>query len=185
MFKIKAGVPPHNKIMCGMTTKILNKIAVLQNILTAGALSAVTAAALLSVANAGGIKRTANNMITNARQIFHPAALNQNDAMLLQVVPFTGNVSGNFMSVGQTYTRHFSKRRVRLLRSGGINPNANAPLLGTVLKRGSGCFAHLAFPAFANKLLYGWHVSAFSVIEFFTDSKDRYFRNLFTTFFWY
>ena len=78
-------------------------------------LSAVFRTALATVADTLGVKRTANDVITNARQILHATAADHHDRVFLQVVAFTWDVAGNFKTVGKTHTSNFTKGRVRLL----------------------------------------------------------------------
>jgi hypothetical protein len=50
--------------------------------------------------------------------------------VLLQVVANTGDISGNFHTVGQTHTGDLTQSGVRLLGGGGTNSGADATLLG-------------------------------------------------------
>src|ERR1700683_3994352 len=59
-------------------------------------LRAIAASSLLAVANALGVQRTADDLVTNAGQVSHPAAAHEHDRVLLEVVPDTRNVSGHF-----------------------------------------------------------------------------------------
>ena len=70
--------------------------------------------------------------------------------MLLQVVAFARDVGGHFNGVGKTHTSHFAKRRVRLLRSGGINAGADTTTLRAALESWRGCLGDFAFPTFSN-----------------------------------
>lgn len=70
-------------------------------------------------------------MVSNARQILDATPANQYDAMFLKVVTFTGNVAGNFHAVGEPHATHLAKRRIGLLRCGGVHARADAALLGT------------------------------------------------------
>src|SRR5436190_13015258 len=51
-------------------------------------LGAVLGARLLAVFHALQVERTAHDVVTNARQVFHATAAHQHDAVLLQVVAF-------------------------------------------------------------------------------------------------
>lgn len=92
-------------------------------------LCSVLGAALLTVGDALGIQRSANDVVTDTGQVTNTASADQNDRVLLQVVSDTGNVAGSFHSVGQTDSRDLTKSRVRLLRRHGRNLGANASLL--------------------------------------------------------
>ena len=54
--------------------------------------------------NTGSIKSTTNDVVTNTRQILYTTATNQNNAVFLQVVADTWDISRNFDQVGQTNT---------------------------------------------------------------------------------
>src|SRR5947209_9532979 len=79
-------------------------------LLLRGALGAVFRAALLAVRGAGCIQRPADDVITNAREIFDAAAAYEHHRMLLQIVADARNVRGYFFAVGQPYTRDFTQR---------------------------------------------------------------------------
>src|ERR1700722_147940 len=64
-------------------------------------LRAVTTAGLLAVAHTLGVKRTADYLVSNAGEVTHPAAPDQHDRVLLQVVADAGNVRGHFDVAGQ------------------------------------------------------------------------------------
>src|SRR5438270_3276438 len=55
-------------------------------------LRAVAAARLLAVADALGVQRAADDLVPHTREVLHPAAADQHDRVLLEVVPDTGNV---------------------------------------------------------------------------------------------
>ena len=62
-------------------------------------LRAVFGTGLHALGNTLGIQRAADNMVTNTRQVLNTAATDHYHAMLLQVVPYSGNVSADFNSV--------------------------------------------------------------------------------------
>ena len=68
-------------------------------------------------------------MVTNTGKVLDTAAADHNNAMLLKVVADTGNVSGDFVTVGQTHTSDLTQCGVRLLGGGGTNCGADASLL--------------------------------------------------------
>src|SRR4051795_12014789 len=55
-------------------------------------LRAVAAARLLTVADALGVERAPNDLVAHAGQVLHPAAADEDDRVLLQVVPDAGDV---------------------------------------------------------------------------------------------
>ena len=93
------------------------------------ALGAVFRAALLAVGGAGGIERTADDVVANAREIFHTAAAHEHDRVLLQVMADAGDVRRHFLAVGQAHARDFAERRVRLLGGDGLHLSADAATL--------------------------------------------------------
>ena len=69
-------------------------------------------------------------MITDTGKVLDTAAADQNDGVLLQVVANTGNVSGNFHTIGQTHTGDLTQSGVGLLGGGGTDGGADTTLLG-------------------------------------------------------
>src|SRR5690606_28813870 len=108
-------------------------------------LGAVLGTTLLGVFHSGGIQRAANRVVAHTPQVLYPAAANQNDAVLLQVVAFTTDIGRNFKAVGQAYAPDLTQGRVRLFRRGGIYASTHSTTLRPVLQRG-----HVAF--FSNTL---------------------------------
>src|SRR5688572_11380814 len=86
---------------------------------------------------ARGVESSANHVITNTRKVLHTTTTNEHNAVLLEVVAFTGDVTDHFHTVGETNTAHLTKRGVRLLGGRGVNAHAYAALLraGTKCRR--------------------------------------------------
>lgn len=97
-------------------------------------------------------------MVPNAGKIAHAAAADEHDRVLLQVVAFTRNVRNDFAAVGQADLGDLAKRRVRLLRGGGVNAGANAALLRVLLHRRDLGLGLLRFAALADQLIDCGHV---------------------------
>ena len=76
-----------------------------------GLLSAIERAALHTLGHAGGIKSTADDVVTYARKVANPAAADQHNAMLLQVVADTGYVAGTLNVVGKADTSDLAQSR--------------------------------------------------------------------------
>jgi len=68
-------------------------------------------------------------MVSCTRQILHPAAPDEDNAMLLQIVAFTGDITCHFNPVGKTYPGDLPKGSVRLLGGRGLNSSTNTSLL--------------------------------------------------------
>src|SRR5271170_7798906 len=55
-------------------------------------LGAVFRAPLLAIFDSGGVQRPTDHVVTDSRQILHPAAADEHDRVLLQVVADSGNI---------------------------------------------------------------------------------------------
>jgi hypothetical protein len=73
-------------------------------------------------------------MITYTGQVLNTAASDQNRAVFLKVVTFTGNVNRTFLLVGKTYTSNLTHSGVRLLRRSRGYGQTYAALLRAVVK---------------------------------------------------
>src|SRR4051794_39284188 len=93
-------------------------------------LRAVLAATLLAVADAGGIEGAADDVVLDRREVLHPAAADEDDGVLLEVVADAGDVGRDLHLVGQPDARDLAQRRVRLLGRHRPDLQAHAPLLG-------------------------------------------------------
>src|ERR1043166_164677 len=98
-------------------------------------LRAVLRTALLTVLDALGIEDAAENVVAHARQILDAAAADHDHGVFLKVVALTRNVTDDFEAIGQAHLGHFTKRRVRLLRGGGVDARADTALLRRLLQR--------------------------------------------------
>src|SRR5438105_4550772 len=96
----------------------------------AGTLGAVLGTALLATLHSHGVQGAANDVIAHAREVLHAAAADHHHRVLLEVVTYARDVRRDFDAVGQPDTRHLPQRRVRLLRSGGVNACTDSPFLG-------------------------------------------------------
>src|ERR1700722_15100137 len=59
---------------------------------------------------AGGVERAADNVVANTGKIFDTASANQDDRVLLEIVPFAGDVRRHLHSVRQANAANLSKR---------------------------------------------------------------------------
>jgi hypothetical protein len=71
---------------------------------------------LFAVLHALRVERAADDVVADARQIFHAAAADEHHRVLLQVVADAGDVGRDFDAVGQPYARYFAQRGVRFFR---------------------------------------------------------------------
>src|SRR4051794_1962354 len=74
-------------------------------------------------------------MVAHAGQVLDAAAADHHHRVLLQVMTLTRNVADHLEAIGETHLCHLAKRRVRLLRRGGIDARADAALLRRLLQR--------------------------------------------------
>src|SRR6187551_2381355 len=102
-------------------------------------LGAVAATGLVALADAGGVEGAADDLVADAGQVLHPAAADEDDGVLLQVVALAGDVGGDLHPVGQPHTGDLAQGGVRLLRRYGRDAGADA----AALRRGDGLLAPL------------------------------------------
>src|SRR4051812_19313914 len=93
-------------------------------------LHAVLGPGLLAIRHAGGVERSAHDLVADARQVLDAAAAHEHDRVLLQVVALARNVDRDLHPVREPHARDLAQRRVRLLRGGGVDARADAPALG-------------------------------------------------------
>ena len=135
-----------------------------------GTLCTVLGTGLHTTLNTLSIQSTTDDVVTNTGKVLNTAAADQNNRVLLQVVANTGDVSGNFHTVGQAYTSDLTQCRVRLLGAGGTNSSADTALLGgrnssslvlqsiqTSLQRGSGGLVSDLLTTGSNELIKSRH----------------------------
>src|ERR1700746_4071100 len=116
-------------------------------------LRAVAAASLLAVADALGVKRTADDLVANARQVTDTAAADEHDRVLLQVVPHARDIGGDLDLARQPDAGDLAQRRVRLLGRGRVDARAHTTALRALLERRRLVLRHLVLPALADQLL--------------------------------
>src|SRR3569832_191912 len=139
-----------------------------------GTLGAVFRSALTAVVDARGVERAANDVVANARQILHAATADQNDRVLLQVVPLAGDVGGHFHAVRQAHARDLAQGRVRLLRRGRVNAHADATALRAGLERGRVRFELRLGATELDELIDGGHSTLTSKILLKSRGSDRF-----------
>src|SRR5581483_11021586 len=93
------------------------------------ALGSVLGAALFAVGHADRIQSAAHHVVADAGEIFHTAAADEHNRVLLQVVADARNVGSDLDAVGQAHASHLAQGRVRLLRGLRVHAGAHtAPL---------------------------------------------------------
>lgn len=71
-------------------------------------LGSVFRAALAALIDTESIEGTTHDVITDTRKVFHPAATNEDDGVLLEVMSLTSDVGDDFVTVGQANLGHFT-----------------------------------------------------------------------------
>src|ERR671914_2534991 len=97
-------------------------------------LRAVAAARLLAVLDRLRVQRAANDLVADAGEVLHPAAADEHDRVLLEVVPLTRDVRRDLDAAGEAHAADLAQGGVRLLRSGGVDARADAAALGRTLE---------------------------------------------------
>src|SRR6185312_1782999 len=92
-------------------------------------LGAVLAATLLAVADAGGVQGAADDVVLDRWEVLDPAATDQHDRVLLEVVADARDVRRDLHLVGQAHARDLAQGRVRLLGRHRPDLQAHAALL--------------------------------------------------------
>src|SRR5688572_5172330 len=97
-------------------------------------LGAVTAARLLAVLDRLRVQRAANDLVADTGEVLHPAAADEHDRVLLQVVSLTRDVRRDLDAAGQAHAADLAQGGVRLLRGGGVDAGADTASLGRTLE---------------------------------------------------
>ena len=111
------------------------RVSVTLEISVFGPLGAVLGTALPAITYTRRIKASTNSVIANTRQIFYPAAPDQHHAMFLQIMTFSADITGYFVTIRQANTRHLAQCRIRFLWRGRVNTCTNAPFLRATFQR--------------------------------------------------
>src|SRR5207249_467347 len=123
-----------------------------------GLLGAVTGTRLLAVCDTRGVECGADDLVAEPRQVGRPAAANQHNRVLLEVVALAGDVGTDLLPVRQPNARNLPQSRIRLTRRIGVHASADAPLLRRALQRRALGLALCALAALADELIDGRHV---------------------------
>ena len=117
------------------------------------ALCAVTRTRLHSLRHTCGIKRTADDVVTNAGQILDSSAPDKYGRVLLKIVSFAGNINRTFLLVGKANSCNLSYSRVGLFRRSRCYRKTNSALLRTVVEYGRLALENLLLSAVSDKLI--------------------------------
>src|SRR3954464_5246612 len=97
-------------------------------------LGAVAAAGLLAVLDALGVQGAADDLVADTGEVLHPAAANEHDRVLLEVVTNARDVRRDLDAARQTHAGDLAESGVRLLRGGGVDAGAHTASLGRTLQ---------------------------------------------------
>src|SRR5579884_1973269 len=115
-------------------------------------LGPVPATGLVAVANARRVEGAADDLVADAGKVLHPAAANQDDRVLLEVVPLARDVGGDLEPARQAHPGHLAQGGVRLLRRVGVDARADAAPLGRAPQGGRLRLRLLGRPALSDQL---------------------------------
>src|SRR4051812_2701426 len=132
-------------------------------------LGAVAAASLLTVLDALGVEGAADDLVADTGEVLHPAAANEHDRVLLEVVTDARDVRRDLDATAQAHAGDLAKGGVRLLRGGGVDARTDAASLGRTLQGRRLVLRHLVLAALADQLLNGGHL----VVPFLFCSQYR------------
>src|SRR4029450_11137211 len=121
-------------------------------------LGAVQAARLLAVLDTLGVERAADDLVADTREVLHPAAANEHDRVLLEVVTNARDVRRDLDAAGQPHAGDLPEGGVRLLRGGGVDAGAYTASLGRTLQGRRLALRHLVLAALADQLLNARHL---------------------------
>src|SRR3954454_12158287 len=121
-------------------------------------LRAVAASRLLAVLDALGVQGAADDLVADAGEVLHPAAADEHDRVLLEVVTDTRDVGRDLDAAAQAHAGDLAEGGVRLLRGGGVDARADAASLGRTLQGRRLVLRHLVLAALADQLLNGGHL---------------------------
>src|SRR3954470_2515435 len=120
-------------------------------------LGSVAAAGLLAVLHALGVERAADDLVADTGEVLHPAAADEHDRVLLEVVADTRDVRRDLDAAAQPHAGDLAEGGVRLLRGGRVDARADAATLGRSLEGRRLVLRHLVLAALADQLLNGGH----------------------------
>ena len=98
-------------------------------------LSAVLGTGLTSLSYAGGIKRTADDVVTGTGKVLYTTAADQYYTVLLKVVTFAWDIGSDFHTRRKAHTSDLAESGVRLLGCHRLDDETYATTLRTSLER--------------------------------------------------
>src|SRR5215207_6300476 len=127
-------------------------------------LRAVTAASLLAVLDTLGVERAADDLVADTGEVLHPAAADEHDRVLLEVVADTRDVRRDLDTARQAHAGDLAEGGVRLLGGDRVDAGADTAALGRTLQGGRLVLRHLVLAALADQLIDSGHLCWFSFL---------------------
>ena len=113
--------------------------------------------ALTALINAETVEGTTDDVVADTGQILYPAAADEDDGVLLEVMAFSADVGNDFEAVGEPDFGDLTKRRVRLFRGAGHHLKADPTALWAIGQCGRLGLFRLGTASFGDKLVNGGH----------------------------
>src|SRR5581483_6053422 len=135
-------------------------------------LGAVLGAGLLAVRDARRVERGPDHLVAEARQVLDAPAADQDDGVLLEVVPLPGDVGADLHAVRQAHAGDLAQGGVRLLRRRRVDARADAPLLRRAAQRGRLHLRLRRLAALADELIDSRHQFSGILLERVGTSLD-------------
>jgi len=120
----------------------------------------------MPIRDSRGIERAADDVVTNTGKVLHAAPAHQHDRVLLQVVPFAGDVGVDFAAIGQAHASYLAQRRIRLLGCRGKDAQTHTAPLGGAHQVGGFGSRLLALTSPTNELLDRRHIGVPSKLSY-------------------
>ncbi len=117
---------------------------------------------LLPVLHSIGVLGTSNCVVPHARKVFNTTASYEDDGVLLEIMTDTGDIGGDFISIGKTHPCDFSQRGVRLLGRGRIDSDTDSSSLRAVGQGWCRGFLPGPHPSFPDQLINSRHFASTS-----------------------
>src|SRR6476619_7858803 len=121
-------------------------------------LRAVTATGLLAVLDTLGVQRAADDLVADTGEVLHPAAADEHDRVLLEVVTDARDVRRDLDAARQAHAGDLAEGGVRLLRSRRVDAGADASALRRSLQGRRLVLRHLVLAALADQLINRGHL---------------------------
>src|SRR5215217_5972029 len=122
------------------------------------ALGAVARAGLPAVADALGVERAADDLVADTGEVLHPAAADEHDRVLLEVVAHARDVGRDLDAARQAHAGNLAEGGVRLLRGGRVDAGADTAALGRTLQGRRLGLRRLVLAALADQLVDRGHL---------------------------